>query len=121
MRPGRRLLPATFCASLRSSPGLAQANTSDPNTREVLADRLTIPKPKQLDAAMATLHRKRNADPACQQLQKEEECAALREEDQATDADQDRCEKEEQCSAGRDGHGALRASETTPRHTVGGR
>jgi hypothetical protein len=91
VRPGRLLLLATLIASVLPSLVLAQASTSDADTREVLAYRLTMPKLKQLNVTMADLQRQRDADPAYQQLQqKNKELAALGEKDELTDADQDR-------------------------------
>jgi len=91
VRPGRLFLLATCIAFALPTPGLAQANTSDADTREVLAYRLTMPKLKQLNVAMADIQRQRDADPAYQQLQKKKkELAALGEKDEPTAADWDR-------------------------------
>jgi len=91
VRPGRLLLLATLITSFLPSLALAQASTSDADTREVLAYRLTMSKLKQLNVAMDDLHRQRDTDPSYQQLQqKKKELAALGEKDEPTAADQDR-------------------------------
>jgi hypothetical protein len=79
--------------SLAPVPAAAQA-TADADTREVLAYRLTLPKLKQLNAAMADLRRQRDADPAYQQvLKKKKELAVLREKEVPTDSDQERMDR----------------------------
>jgi hypothetical protein len=91
VRSRHLLLLATLIASILPSLALAQANTSEADTREVLAYRLTMPRLKQLNVAMADLQRQRDADPAYQQIQqKKQELAALGEKDEPTAADQER-------------------------------
>lgn len=79
--------------ALASVPAAAQA-TADADTREVQAYRLTLPKLKQLNAAMADLRRQREADPASQQvLKKKQELAVLSEKEALTDSDQERMDR----------------------------
>ena len=79
--------------SLASVPAAAQA-AADADTREVQAYRLTLPKLKQLNAAMADLRRQREADPAYQQvLKKKQELAVLSEKEAPTDSDQERMDQ----------------------------
>ena len=79
--------------SLASVPAAAQT-AADADTREVQAYRLTLPKLKQLNAAMADLRRQRDADPAYQQvLKKKKELAVLSEKEAPTDSDQERMER----------------------------
>ena len=79
--------------SLASVPAAAQA-AADADTREVQAYRLTLPKLKQLNAAMADLRRQRDADPAYQQvLKKKKELAELSEKEAPTDSDQERMDR----------------------------
>jgi hypothetical protein len=91
VRPGRLLLLATFTLFALPSLALAQGNTADADTREILAYRLTMAKLKQLNTVMADLDRQHEADPAYQQLKKKkQELAALGEKEEPTAADQDR-------------------------------
>lgn len=77
--------------SITPLPAAAQASTTQADTREVQAYRLTLPKLKQLNAAMADLQRQRDADPAHQALlKKKKELAALSEKEDPTDSDQAR-------------------------------
>ena len=80
--------------SLAPAPAAAQAGTADADTREVQAYRLTLPRLKQLNAAMADLHRQRDADPAYQQLlKKKKELSVLREKEDPTDSDGERMDR----------------------------
>jgi hypothetical protein len=80
--------------SIAAPPVAAQAGTADADTREVQAYRLTLPKLKQLNAAMADLNRQRDADPASQQLsKKKKELAALSEKEDPTDSDRARMDR----------------------------
>ena len=79
--------------SLAPVPAAAQA-TANADTREVQAYRLTLPKLKQLNAAMADLHRQREAEPGYQQLlKKKKELAVLREKEDPTDSDGERMDR----------------------------
>lgn len=90
MRSSLHLAAATLLV-LAPAPAAAQGNTTDADTREVLAYRLTMPKLRQLNAFMEDLHRQRDADPAYQALtKKKKELAALSEKDELTEADQER-------------------------------
>jgi hypothetical protein len=88
MRPTILFTTALAVAAVASTPAVAQ---DDPDTREVLAYKLTLPKLKQLNDAFADLERQRAADPAYQALlRKKRELAALAEKDDPTDAELER-------------------------------
>lgn len=90
------LCPATFVLLVALAPSVAaaQGNTTGADTREVLAYRLTLPKLKQLNAALADLSRQRESDPAAQQLaRKKKELEALSAKDELTEAEQARIEQ----------------------------
>jgi hypothetical protein len=88
VRPTTLFATALVIASVAPTPAVAQ---NDPDTREVLAYKLTLPKLKQLNDAFADLERQRAADPAYQQLlRKKKELAALAEKDDPTDAELER-------------------------------
>jgi hypothetical protein len=88
MRPAVRLAVVGLVASFAPTPAAAQA---DPDTREVVAYQLTMPKLRQLNQAMADLERQRESDPAYQELMKKKrELAALNEKDELTDAEAER-------------------------------
>jgi len=94
MRWRTSLAPITLLMALSTAPATAQGNTSDADTREVQAYRLTMPKLNQLNQAMADLHRQRDADPAYRQLlNKKKELATLNEKDDPTDADLERMDQ----------------------------
>jgi hypothetical protein len=79
-----------LAAVLVPAPAVAQAG-ADADTREVLAYRLTMPKLRQLDQAMAELHRQMEADPAYQALKKKkDELARLAAKEDLTDAEAER-------------------------------
>lgn len=81
-----RVAAAALAISL-APPAAAQ----DADTREVTAYRLTLPKLRQLDQALAELERQREADPAYQQLlRKKQELEALNAKDELTDAEAER-------------------------------
>lgn len=85
---------ATLLMALAPAPAAAQANTADADTREVQAYRLTMPKLKQLNQAMADLRRQQDADPAYRRvLNMKKELAALGEKDELTEADRDRMDQ----------------------------
>ena len=91
MRATVCLATAALLGSLSPVSAVAQGSTSDADTREVLAYRLTMPKLQQLNMALADLQRQRSADPTYQQLlAKKRELAALSEKDELTDAEQER-------------------------------
>lgn len=91
MLPRAPLALAALLVSLAPAPAAAQASSADADAREVQAYRLTMPKLKQLNQAMADLKRQAEADPAYQQiLKKKKELAALSEKDEPTEADQER-------------------------------
>jgi len=91
MRWSSPLVLATLLLSFAPAAAAAQANTADADVREVQAYRLTMPKLKQLNQAMADLRRQQEADPAYQQLlKKKKELAALSGKEEPTAADQDR-------------------------------
>jgi hypothetical protein len=93
MRWRTPLALAILLISLAPVPAAAQA-TANADTREVQAYRLTLPKLKQLNAAMADLHRQRDADPGYQQLlKKKKELAVLREKEDPTDSDGERMDR----------------------------
>jgi hypothetical protein len=78
----------TLLASLAPTPAPAQA---DPDTREVMAYRLTMPKLRQLNQMLLDLQRQHEADPAYRELlKKKRELAALNEKDELTDAEAER-------------------------------
>jgi hypothetical protein len=80
--------------AIGAPPAAAQGSTADADTREVQAYRLTLPKLKQLNAAMADLHRQRDADPAQQQLsKKKQELAELSEKEDPSDSDRARMDR----------------------------
>jgi hypothetical protein len=88
MCPAVRLAVVGLVASFAPIPAAAQA---DPDTREVVAYQLTMPKLRQLNQAMADLERQRESDPAYQELMKKKrELAALNEKDELTDAEAER-------------------------------
>jgi len=88
MRPIVRLAVAALVVSLAPAPAAAQA---DPDTREVVAYQLTMPRLRQLNQAMVDLQRQRESDPAYQDLMKKKrELAALSEKDELTDAEAER-------------------------------
>lgn len=88
MRPAVRLAVVGLVASLAPTPAAAQA---DPDTREVVAYQLTMPKLRQLNQAFAELLREQESDPAYQALaKKKRELAALSEKDELTDAEAER-------------------------------
>jgi hypothetical protein len=94
MRLRIHLATAALLVSLAPVPAAAQANTSDADTREVQAYRLTMPGLRQLNQFFADLHRQRDADPAYQQLlKKKKELAALGDKDELSDAEQRRMEQ----------------------------
>lgn len=81
----------TLLVSGRPVRAAAQGGTTDADTREVQAYRLTMPKLRQLNTALTDLQRQRDADPAYRQLlEKKRELAALAEKDELTDAQQER-------------------------------
>lgn len=86
------LAAAALLVSLGPTPAAAQ--DADADTREVQAYRLTMPKLRQLNEALADLQRQRDADPAYQELRKKKrELAALNEKDEVTDAELERIAK----------------------------
>lgn len=90
------LLPGALVllVALAPLPAAAQGTTADADTREVLAYRLTLPKLKQLNAALADMARQRESDPAAQQLaRKKKELEALSAKDELTEAEQARLEQ----------------------------
>lgn len=90
MRLSIHLTVAALLVSLAPASGAAQATTTDADTHEVQAYRLTMPKLKQLNQFFADLH----ADPAYRQLlEKKRELAALSEKDELSDADLERMEQ----------------------------
>jgi archaellum component FlaD/FlaE len=91
MRCRTPLVLATLLISFAPARTDAQAKTNDADVREVQAYRLTMPKLKQLNQAMADLKRQAEADPVYQQLlKKKKELATLSEKEEPTAADQDR-------------------------------
>ncbi len=91
MRSLIRFVTATLLVSLLSDPAAAmQVSTTDADTREVFAYRLTMPKLKQLNQFLTMLE----ADPANQQLlKKKKELEALYEKDELTEAEARRMEQ----------------------------
>jgi DNA repair ATPase RecN len=82
---------APLLVSLLPTLALAQ---EDPDTREVLAYRLTMPKLRQLNDVLIDYKARKEADPAYQQLlQKKKELEALYEKDELTEADERRVER----------------------------
>ncbi|MDH4131074.1 MAG: hypothetical protein OEW17_04975 [Gemmatimonadota bacterium] len=82
---------AALLVSLAPATAGAQASTADADAREIQAYRLTMPKLKQLNQAMAELRKLEEADPAHQALQKKyKELATLSEKEEPTAADQER-------------------------------
>lgn len=91
MRVSLHCATTALLVAFTSAPALAQGNPTDPDTREVLAYRLTMPKLRQLNAFVADLHRQRDADPAYRRLlEMKRELAALQEKEEITAADEDR-------------------------------
>ena len=91
MRVSLHLSTAAMLVALAPAPGMAQGSTTEADTREVQAYRLTLPKMKQLNDFLVDANRQREADPARQQLlKKKQEVEALSAKDQLTQAEQAR-------------------------------
>jgi hypothetical protein len=83
--------PVVTVALLVSFTPLRANAQSDADTREVMAYRLTMPKLKQFNQALADYNRQREADPAYKRLQdKKRELARLNEKDELTEAEEER-------------------------------
>ena len=76
---------------LAPAPAAAQGNPADPDTREVQAYVLTMPKLRQLNQFFGDLLRQREADPAYQALlKKKKELEALNAKDELSAAEEER-------------------------------
>lgn len=93
MRPTIHLATAALLV-LAWAHAAAQERATDPDTREVMAYRLTMPKLKQLNQVYLDLQRQREADPAYQALlKKKQELAKLEAKDELSEAEQARMEQ----------------------------
>jgi hypothetical protein len=100
----RILPPAVFFSLLLPVMAAAQGG-ADADTREVLAYRLTLPKLRQLNQAVAEVKRLERADPRYQELEKKKaEAAKLAEKDELTEAEAERLARlEEEIAAAEEG------------------
>jgi hypothetical protein len=88
------LTAAALLVAFPPVPATAQRTSADADTREVLAYRLTMPKLKQLNDALADVKHRRESDPAQQELnRKKKELEALSAKDELTQAEQVRIEQ----------------------------